>query len=317
MRFSWYHVLVSARHLSVLSYLRSSILQVRFLNKLSKLPTAVLPVSAAQLERFGFLAQQAGAASCYSNVLGNTSSVECSAERRILPYGWKCPHYNLNSLHLVRNLPFVGIQCDVSSAGYSKRVGCVARGDVHRLIVVAIQGTSTFSNPMDFVTNIDIIQRYSSLCGSANKVDGCSIHDGFPVRLKTLPMSSIQLLRQRRKAGNRRELWPQDTVLGGVIAALVGTQLRNEGQIDDIVSYVQGRCISKSALIIHSTLLASRALEVPIYQDIVKAKRAWKETTIEGRTHTTLSHNCLLITGIQSEIITTLSTGLTPILYQL
>jgi predicted lipase len=154
-----------------------------------------------------------------------------------------------------------------------KQWAYVARDDVSQLIIVAIQGTSTVSNPTDFVTDIDIIQWYSSLCGSANKVDGCSVHDGFHRTMKDAANVVNSVVAAAEKDYPSYRIVTTGHSFGGAIAALLGTELRNEGQIVDIVSYVQDRRVSKWALIIHSTPLASLVLEVAIYQDISKAKR--------------------------------------------
>jgi hypothetical protein len=86
MRSSWYHVL--ALCLTLANAVTSKELDIAgelFLTNFQGYQLAILPVSDSQLERFELLAQYAGAAYCYSNVLGNTSSVECSAEGGFCP----------------------------------------------------------------------------------------------------------------------------------------------------------------------------------------------------------------------------------------
>ena len=98
------------------------------------------------------------------------------------------------------------------------------------------RGTSTVSNPMDFVTDIDIFQRHSSICGFANKVDGCSVHDGFyramedaSIIVGPVVVAAVAEFPDYRVATTGHSL-------GGAVAALLGTDLRNNGLVVDIVS---------------------------------------------------------------------------------
>jgi hypothetical protein len=55
--------------------------------------------------------------------------------------------------------------------------------DTNKLIVASIQGTSISSNPIDILTDINIIRVNTDLCGTANTNDGCEIHLGFWVAM--------------------------------------------------------------------------------------------------------------------------------------
>lgn len=67
----------------------------------------------------------------------------------------------------------------IEHSGASKTTGFVAVDDTNKLVVASIQGTSISSNPIDILTDIDIIRVNTNLCGTANKNDGCEIHLGF------------------------------------------------------------------------------------------------------------------------------------------
>ena len=104
------------------------------------------------------------------------------------------------------------------------------------MIVVAFQGTSIASNPVDALTDIDIIRIPTTLCGNANRHDGCLVHAGSlqamhdVQRLITVSVDSAIALHPNY------ELLVTGHSLGGAIAALMATVLRNAGKVVDLVS---------------------------------------------------------------------------------
>jgi predicted lipase len=127
----------------------------------------------------------------------------------------------------------------MSSAGLSKTVGYVALDDANQMIIISIQGTSVNSNPTDFITDVDFIKLNTTLCGSANTHDGCQLHDGFYQAMQDAATVVTPVVL------SAAESYPEYTIvatghsLGAAVAALLGTQLRNQGTNVDIYTYGQ------------------------------------------------------------------------------
>jgi hypothetical protein len=104
------------------------------------------------------------------------------------------------------------------------------------VIVVAFQGTSLFDkNPADIITDISIERVKTNFCGTANKNDGCEIHLGF--RNAAIDTQDVV----KRAVASALLTHPGYRVvvtghsLGGAVAALTATLLRNAGQVTDLV----------------------------------------------------------------------------------
>lgn len=120
-------------------------------------------------------------------------------------------------------------------SGDTRTTGYVAVDDTHKLIVVSIQGTSISSNPIAVLTDLDVDRDRTSICGSANKNDGCEIHGGF------LNAAMDSLSPVKTAVANAKTAHPDYKIvttghsLGGAVAAILGALLRNSGNIVDIV----------------------------------------------------------------------------------
>lgn len=90
---------------------------------------------------------------------------------------------------------------------------------------------------MDFITDIDIMQQETSLCGVADTLDGCSVHEGFYKAMQDNANIVNEVVAKAASLYPSYRIVTTGHSLGGAIAALLGTQLRNEGYIVDIVSY--------------------------------------------------------------------------------
>jgi putative lipase involved disintegration of autophagic bodies len=114
--------------------------------------------------------------------------------------------------------------------------GYVAIDQINQLIIVAIQGTSISSNPINILTDADLHRDQTSLCGAANTVDGCLIHDGFwQARNDVLQIVETSINAALAMNPNFRIVTTGHS-LGGAVAALLGATLRNSGLFVDMVS---------------------------------------------------------------------------------
>lgn len=122
------------------------------------------------------------------------------------------------------------------SIGETNTAGFVAIDNTNKLIIVAIQGTSIASNPIDVLTDIDLIRDKTDLCGTANTNDGCEIHSGFWQATNDV-FSLVEI-----NVNLALALHPDYKIvttshsLGGAVAALLGAKLRNCGKLIDVVS---------------------------------------------------------------------------------
>ncbi|CZR53089.1 uncharacterized protein PAC_02967 [Phialocephala subalpina] len=182
---------------------------------------APLSISQAELDQFEFFAQYVGAAYCYDNIHGTSNTVACSAE------GGHCP-----SVESIQPTILKGLR-KTNTAGY------IAVDNTNKLIIVAIQGTSIASNPIDVLTDLDLIRVKTDLCCSANTNDGCEIHSGFwQAANDVFPLVEMNI-------SLALALHPDYKIvtighsLGGAVAALLGAKLRNCGKMVDIYTYGQ------------------------------------------------------------------------------
>ena len=128
-------------------------------------------------------------------------------------------------------------------SGGSRTRGYIATDDTNKMIVVAFQGTSPFDeNIRDIVTDLNIDRVQTNFCGTANKADGCEVHEGF--RNAAIDAQDVV----KRGVASALVAHPGYRVvvtghsLGGAVAALTATLLRNAGQVTDLVSYIFQLC---------------------------------------------------------------------------
>jgi hypothetical protein len=123
--------------------------------------------------------------------------------------------------------------------GDSKTAGYVAVDDTNTLIVVATQGTALSSNPIDLLTDIDIIREKTTLCGAANTNDRCEIHSGFYGAMKDVQDIIKSTVALAKAANPTYQIITAGHSLGAAVGALLGTYMRNQGDLVDIYTYGQ------------------------------------------------------------------------------
>ena len=124
--------------------------------------------------------------------------------------------------------------------------------------MVSIQGTSLSSNPIGFLADIDVISVQTNLCGSANTHDGCSVHDGFyAAALAAFPVVSTNVA-SAIVANPSYQIVCTGHSLGGAIAALLATMLRNQGHCVDLVSIQYVANVFELTLQVHLWPTSSR-----------------------------------------------------------
>ncbi|KUJ18390.1 alpha/beta-hydrolase [Mollisia scopiformis] len=182
-------------------------------------------ITQAELNQFELLAQYAGAAYCYDNIQNGTgNTVACTRE------GGYCPGVEALQTVILDSFFDVGI---TQTAGY------VAIDRSHQLIIVSIQGTSIASNPIDALTDLNIARSKTTLCGKANTVDGCLIHDGFwQAANDVLPIVETTINISLAMNPDFKIVTTGHS-LGAAIAALLGAKLRDDGHIVDMYTFGQ------------------------------------------------------------------------------
>jgi len=181
-------------------------------------------ISDVQFNQFSLMSQFAGAAYCFDNVNGMAKRLSCRAG------GGACPLVESASTNITTSF----------QAGGSRTRGYIATDDTNKMIVVAFQGTSPFDeNIRDIVTDLNIDRVQTNFCGTANKADGCEVHEGF--RNAAIDAQDVV----KRGVASALVAHPGYRVvvtghsLGGAVAALTATLLRNAGQVTDLYTFGQ------------------------------------------------------------------------------
>ncbi|KAF8858930.1 alpha/beta-hydrolase [Acephala macrosclerotiorum] len=181
-------------------------------------------ISQFELNQFELFAQYAGAAYCYDNIYGMGNTVACTAE------GGDCPTVESAKPSILKG--FFGV-------GETNTAGFVAIDNTNHLIIVAIQGTSIASNPIDILTDINLIRDKTDLCGTANTNDGCEIHSGFwQATNDVFPLVELNVKLALALHPDYQIVMTGHS-LGGAVAALLGAKLRNCGKSVDIYTFGQ------------------------------------------------------------------------------
>lgn len=118
------------------------------------------------------------------------------------------------------------------------------------MIVASFQGTKPGdSNIQDLLSDINIDRVETDICGTANTNDGCKVHEGFLNAGKDALGPVTTAVKAALVKNPTYRVVMSGHSLGAAIAAIVGTMLRNDGMIVDIVrfpfSQVQKKCSNK------------------------------------------------------------------------
>lgn len=126
------------------------------------------------------------------------------------------------------------------------------------MIVASFQGTKPGdSNIQDVLSDIKIDRVETELCGTANTTDGCKVHEGFFEAAKDARGPVTTAVKAALVKNPTYRVVMSGHSLGAAVAAIVGTFLRNDGMIVDIVIF-PFFCIQKNPLLTsHSTPTAN------------------------------------------------------------
>lgn len=105
------------------------------------------------------------------------------------------------------------------------------------MIVASFQGTKPGdANIQDVLSDINIDRVTTDLCGTANTNDGCKVHEGFFEAAKDARGPVTTAVKAALVKNPTYRVVMAGHSLGAAIAAIVGTFMRNDGMIVDIVS---------------------------------------------------------------------------------
>ena len=94
-------------------------------------------------------------------------------------------------------------------------------------------------NPTSLATNLKLDQIETDLCGSDNMIDGCSVHGGYYDASQVAKDEVEPILAKAQEENPDYQIVSTGHSLGGVLAAIVGTMLRNDGYNVDLVTFGQ------------------------------------------------------------------------------
>ncbi|KAG9230053.1 Alpha/Beta hydrolase protein [Amylocarpus encephaloides] len=181
-------------------------------------------IPATQFNSFSRFSQWAGAAYCFDNVNGQGKKLSCTAG------GGFCPLVQDASTSITKSF----------EAGASKTRGFVAVDDTNKLIVVSFQGTSLLDeNPADIITDLTLNRVKTNFCGTANTKDGCEIHEGFFKAANDAQVVVKPAVAAALAFHPGYKVVATGHSLGGAVAALTATLLRNSGTVVDLYTYGQ------------------------------------------------------------------------------
>lgn len=182
-------------------------------------PSLVVPrdVSSEVLGQFTRYAQWAAAAYCSNNLDSTGDAITCADDY--------CPEVDSSTT--------VSLSEFNESNDFGDTAGFVAADKTNEQIVVAFRGSSSISN---WIANLDfVLTDASSLC------DGCEAHMGFLECWETVADSITFQVESAMQTYSGYTLVVTGHSLGGAIAAIGATALRNAGYTLDLYTFGQPR----------------------------------------------------------------------------
>ncbi|OOQ88966.1 Lipase [Penicillium brasilianum] len=185
-------------------------------------------VSSATLSELTLFSQYAAASYCTNNVGSTGNAVSCS--------GGYCPE--------VQSAGATTLYEFEDSTDFGDVAGFLAVDPTNKLLVVSFRGSRTLSN---WIANLDFgLTDASSLC------TGCKAHSGFFLSWKAVSAALTAQIASAVSAYPSYTLVLTGHSLGGALAALGGTALRNAGYTLELFTYGQPR-VGNTALATYMT----------------------------------------------------------------
>lgn len=137
-------------------------------------------------------------------------------------------YMNLTSMCNMPSLERYGFSSICRANDYGDATGFVATDSKNQLVVLSFRGSSDISN---WEANLDFNLTDVDLC------DGCQAHDGFWASWNTVSDDITSQIDSALSANSGYKLVVTGHSLGGALAALAGTDLRNSGHTLDLVCF--------------------------------------------------------------------------------